>query len=107
MATQVNREAMSEWITNHWAGDKTCPICTRNTWAVSEDILEMRPFMGGGLATGGHIYPLIAVVCNYCGYSLLFNALVTRMIDKPIDSEPDPAEIESSTKEPSGGEEND
>lgn len=97
MAIRVDRENMLQYLNAHWHGNKACPICQENRWDIGEDIMELRPFEGGGLATGGRIYPLVAVVCKNCGYSYLFNAVVVGMMPVANESEPNPDSSEATS----------
>jgi predicted nucleic-acid-binding Zn-ribbon protein len=85
-----------DWLNNKWDGPKICPVCKSNNWNVSERPVELREFHRGGLTIGGPIYPLLAVTCQVCGNTILFNAIVAGLVvpEKPIPPETKPAEKE-------------
>lgn len=69
-----------DWLDKHWRGSRICPVCQNNSWGISDEVVEMRPFRGGSLIVGGSIYPLFTVTCDTCGHTLLFNALVAGLV---------------------------
>ena len=68
------------WLDQHWLSSKICPICQKNSWVISDELLEMRPYRGGSLVAGGSIYPLFAVTCEVCGHTLLFSAVTAGLV---------------------------
>jgi hypothetical protein len=78
--TQLDTQRTIKWLEEHWKDNRVCPVCGHNSWSVSDDIVEMKPFRGGALVAGGAVYPLFAVTCNTCGLTLLFNAVVAGLI---------------------------
>jgi hypothetical protein len=71
------------WLNEHWsAPDKRCPICNQLQWSTSE-VVEVRPFSGGGLVVGGPVYPTFMLICGVCGYTRLFNAAIAGILDPP------------------------
>jgi len=80
ITAKLDTEKASAWLEKHWKGDRRCPVCANNTWGVSDDIVEMRPFRGGSLVAGGVIYPLFTVTCETCGFTQLFNAVLAGLI---------------------------
>lgn len=69
------------WVNEKWAAPvKTCPVCLANQWQVG-DVSELRRFEGGGLVVGGgNILPTFPLVCLNCGYTMLFNAVVSGVL---------------------------
>ena len=59
-----------------------CPVCMNNQWSASDELLEMRPYRGGNLVTGGSIYPFIVVTCSRCGHTLFFNAVLAGLLEE-------------------------
>lgn len=76
--TEEQKKKMVEYIQQKWAPPSTCPVCKQNNWNVSSEVYEFREFHGGSMVIGGKsgIVPLIPVTCNYCGNTVLFNALI-------------------------------
>jgi ribosomal protein S27AE len=64
--------------------NKPCPMCGESNWSVSDKVFEMREFHGGNIVLGGGaIQPVIPVTCSNCGNSIMVNALVIGVINKP------------------------
>jgi len=83
MPQKINLQIAADWLNKQWKGDKLCPICKNNDWAISENLIELRPFQGGTIVLGGGVFPLLSVTCKVCGHTLLFNAIVAKLIDTP------------------------
>ena len=77
---KLDKEKAIAWLNERWQGNKLCPICTNNSWSVSDDLVEIRPYKGGTLVVGGPLYPLMIVTCNTRGHTLLFNAIVAGLV---------------------------
>jgi hypothetical protein len=73
-------QRLAGWLNSVWSGDKRCAICLSNQWRISEEPLELRPYREGGLVIGGAVYPLMSVTCTVCGNTLLFNAIVSKIV---------------------------
>lgn len=90
MGEEIYRDKVADWLKKNWKGAKQCPICHSNDWNIGSKPVEIREFSGGGLVVGGPVYPLVNVTCNVCGYTLLFNAIVSGLIEreekKPVSS---------------------
>ena len=80
MSNKIEQEKVIDWLNQKWIGEKKCPICNFNNWAISEQILELREYSGGGLKIGGPVYPLFSLTCQNCGHTLLFNSLVSKVL---------------------------
>lgn len=66
-------------INDKWI-NKTCPYCGGVDWTVSEKIFELREFNNGSLNIGGIVTPVIPVVCNKCGNTVLINMIITGLL---------------------------
>jgi hypothetical protein len=75
----AQRRKIAEWLEGKWPQPRRCPICSQNNWNIG-DLVEVRPYNAGALVVGGPLYPLFPVTCLVCGYTLLFNALIARVI---------------------------
>lgn len=89
---QAISDKLGTWLDQKWAGQKTCPVCDANKWQAPDDLVEIRPYHGGGLVVGGAVYPAAQVICGNCGYTLLFNALLAGLIEQPVEPEGDKPE---------------
>jgi predicted nucleic-acid-binding Zn-ribbon protein len=77
---QAEKQRTLDWINQKWVGDKQCPICRAQSWAV-EGVVELRPYHGGALVMGGSgTYPLAQVICANCGYTHFFNAVLSGVV---------------------------
>lgn len=82
----VERQRALDWLEQKWRGDRRCPVCQTNQWSIG-DVVEVRPFTGGGLTIGGPLYPLFFVTCVNCGYTLTFNALISGVVQQAVEPE--------------------
>jgi hypothetical protein len=73
------QQAAIEWLEQKWTTPKTCPICMSNSWQTSP-VQQLLQFTGGGLVIGGPVVPVFLVVCNVCGYTLAFNAILSGVV---------------------------
>ena len=96
MEEQVDMRELVAWLNSQWIGPKICPICKQNKWNISDKPVEVRQFQGGGLVVGGQVYPLIAITCTVCGYTLLINAIVAGLLKPEAKEPPGPSEAEQS-----------
>ncbi len=79
---KLDEQKALTWLNQHWVGSKSCAVCTNTKWAISDNIMEVRPFLGGSLMVGGSIiYPLILVTCDTCGHALFFNAKMLGLLE--------------------------
>ena len=78
--SEIDKDKILDWLDQHWKGTRDCPICSNNRWSVSDELVELRPYRGGALVTGGAIYPFIVVTCSTCGHTLLFNGVVAGLL---------------------------
>jgi predicted nucleic-acid-binding Zn-ribbon protein len=66
---KIERTLAINWLNGVWVrSQRNCPVCTSSNWGVGEDIVRLQTIKGPA-------YPSIVVVCNTCGYSMLFNAV--------------------------------
>jgi hypothetical protein len=67
-----------------WAG-RPCAQCGTAVWQVQDAIFELRGFSGGSLVVGGAIIPLIPVTCANCGNTVLVNAILAGVVERPTE----------------------
>ena len=80
---EEQRARATDWLNKKWLNvTKQCPICISNQWSVSE-VVEVRPYTGGGLSLGGPVYPTFMVICGTCGYTMFFNAIIAGVLQSP------------------------
>lgn len=70
------QEKAVNWI-NQKCPNLKCECCHQTTWSLAGDLVMPMPFTGGaGLIIGGASYPQLQIVCNNCGNTKFFNAVV-------------------------------
>jgi len=84
--TPEQRQQLVTWLDLRW-GAAACPFHGTTKWQVGDSLIGTTGFSPGGLRLGGPTYPLIAVTCLTCGYTVLVNALVAGVIPRPAASE--------------------
>lgn len=64
---------------------KPCGACGSGKWKITDTVFELREFNQGGLVVGGgsQLLPVIALMCDVCGNTLLFNALILDLVERP------------------------
>ena len=77
---KFDKDTAIAWLNKHWHGNRLCPVCGHNSWTVSDELVEIRPFKGGAMVLGGALFPLMVVTCTTCGHTLLFNAVVVGLV---------------------------
>ncbi len=71
---KIDRQAALNWLNLKWTANRNCPICTQINWGVGEELLRLWD-------TKLHpTYPCITVICQTCGYTMLFNAKVMNLL---------------------------
>ncbi len=88
-----DREDFVNFINQKWKGNKTCPLCGVNSWAVGP-IVAPNLFERGAVVFGGKMIPMIPLICESCGYMMFFNPAVTQLIKSEPPAEK-PAEPEN------------
>lgn len=65
-----------DWINQKWK-DKICPICGDMHWTIMS-VMELRQYENGSIILGGNsvTLPVVPVICNNCGYTRFFNAMM-------------------------------
>lgn len=81
-----DKERFLQFLQEKWE-QQICPLCQHNEWTISENIYELREYRGkNGYLLDGKIpvpiVPLIPITCDYCGNTILINALLAGVIDK-------------------------
>jgi predicted nucleic-acid-binding Zn-ribbon protein len=79
--TEEQRENVSKRITSYW-GDQLfdCPVCRNKHWKINDTIFEMREFSEGKLDIAGKVFPVIIIICDRCGYTITFNAIMLGVV---------------------------
>lgn len=77
------KQQVMNWLNKKWPMAQKCPICQRREWSFSGTIHELREFHKGDFIVGGSVFPVVPIVCNFCGYTLFFNALKLDLVEQP------------------------
>lgn len=84
--SKEKREIALKWIKEK-APRLDCECCGKGSWTLAEDLVTPTVLSkGGGIVLGGPTYPSIMIICNNCGNTKLFNAIVSGVIT-PKDAE--------------------
>lgn len=77
---RLNNEKFIEMLNQKWS-TKVCPMCGVNSWTVAENIYTLAMVEEtGSIHLGKNLLPLIPVICDNCGNTILVNAKVTGCI---------------------------
>jgi hypothetical protein len=77
-----DKEKVAKWINTYWTGPKKCPICQDQKWVLLDNVWELRKYQDGTLVVGGPVLPVVVMMCNVCGHSILFNAIAIGALEK-------------------------
>ena len=80
---KLDLEKALEWVDSHWKGNKLCGVCGNTDWGIIDEVVEVRAYNGGRTVIGGSIFPHLAVICNICGNTLFFNAILAGLVEHP------------------------
>lgn len=74
-----------EWLSKKWDETKhTCEICSSVHWMILGDIVTPSVYHpNGALFIGGNTYPQFMVMCQSCGNTKYFNAVMSGIIESP------------------------
>jgi len=76
--TEEERKKINNFLEKKWKPPHNCSICHNNSWHISKELFELRPFYGGGLKklSPSGVAPLIVITCANCGNTIFINALI-------------------------------
>ena len=82
--SEVEKTEIQRKIEKLWAGGvKNCPICGSNRWTIADHLVEPNIATGwGGIIHTGQVYPMVMLVSDPCGYTILFNATTLDAVRK-------------------------
>ena len=86
---EFDKAEVQQWLDRYWKGPHHCPICNSEAWLLMEKVWELREFQSGNLVIGGGqpVLPVVALMCNVCGYTVFFNAIAVRAVSRPASRE--------------------
>jgi len=63
-----------------WTVKRLCPVCASGKLSLT-NMVEVRDYNEGNHCPGAAITPMVEVVCDICGYVMLFNAIALGVVD--------------------------
>jgi predicted nucleic-acid-binding Zn-ribbon protein len=72
----TNSSQSLAFLREKW-GDRSCPMCGANAWAVQDKVFQLNEFSSGNLVIGGPLVPVVPVTCTNCGNTVLVNAIIS------------------------------
>jgi hypothetical protein len=75
LLSQEDMAKIRAWWEQHWKGPILCPICKSNDWHTYPHLVRIIRDANDALFGGTIAYPQVAVACNICGHSIMFNAV--------------------------------
>jgi hypothetical protein len=71
-----------DWISKKCpTGSYTCEICGTGSWLVKGDIVAPMNLINGNMTVGGNITPQFMIMCQNCGNTKYFNALISGVLE--------------------------
>lgn len=70
---EVDVDKVVAWL-KLWWHNQTCPICGNAGFSISEELVQTVSYPDAAVSRGAG-YPMVMLICNSCGYTLLFNAV--------------------------------
>jgi hypothetical protein len=61
-------------------GLRPCPMCGISNWNVQGRVFQLMEFNEGNLVLGGQLIPVVPIICNNCGNTVLVNAIVAGIV---------------------------
>ncbi len=88
---QVPMEVLNSYLKQANINSKQCMFCgTIGNYSFNSIIYEFRPFFRGGIAIGGNIptVPAILIICKNCGDIRFISTIITQMTPQVIANQP-------------------
>jgi hypothetical protein len=77
---RIDVEKIIKHLKTKWPDGKRCPMCNSPDWRVQDSTFELRDFHPHAVLSSGQAFPVVPVVCNNCGNTILLNAFVTGIV---------------------------
>jgi hypothetical protein len=76
-----------EYLQEKWRATP-CPMCREVNWNVLPLIYQLPQFSPLGMVVGGSVMPVLPVVCNNCGNTVLVNAITAGFLPPATGEKP-------------------
>ena len=78
--TDEDKDKIKKWFADKWKEPVICPVCRGDAWIIADHVVTT--VRAGEKATfvGGITYPQVMVICNKCGLTLFFNAVMMGVV---------------------------
>lgn len=81
MGQKIDNDKIIAHLNSKWEG-RNCQMCETGKWSVSDSIFELREYNQGNMVIGsGPIIPIVPVICENCGNTILVNAIKAGLIE--------------------------
>jgi rubrerythrin len=87
---EYDKEKVRQWINEYTAAPQFCPVCNHSDWLLLDKVWELREFRAvpaaitaWEAARSPSVLPVVALMCNVCGYTIFFNAFAVRAVSRP------------------------
>jgi hypothetical protein len=84
---KIDSNRLIEHLRKKWKGHP-CNMCGIGDWNVQDVAYELRQVSAAALALGGPLIPVIPVVCNNCGNTVLVNAITAGVMKSEQEVKP-------------------
>jgi len=74
--SEKNLEILKKKFDEYKETIKPCPFCDTTKWIGPTLINEVWEYNQGKLVVGGSVFPIFPIVCETCGYTMFFNAII-------------------------------
>jgi hypothetical protein len=74
--TPEEKAKISKWLQEKWPGEAKCPISGHDEWILADRLVSPLTRRKNAVTIGGPTYPLVMIICEGCGYTLFFNAVL-------------------------------
>jgi hypothetical protein len=81
-------------LRDKWGERRACAQCGSGEWSVGDRVYELTEFHEGNVIVGGPVVPVVPVTCTNCGNTVLLNALISRIVERPA---PEPQQAPKGT----------
>jgi hypothetical protein len=74
---------INDVLDRYWKEPRKCKFCeSENKLKILDNVFELSEFMPIHSTAPSDKVPVVAVICEECGYIILFNAIALKIIDE-------------------------